>query len=168
MTSSGRRSRDRCGCSAGARVPRASARRRVARGGRGLLRGHGFACGPTAAASRLPTAARSAKPAPSPPACRGRHVWRAAAHGTCAQRLHALRSRDCGSGLGASGVRDGGVGRPTASRWTWESALPTPASPSLRRDSSGLASQMDLRPSGAGFSFPGGPPRLSQRTPHEP
>lgn len=165
MTSSGRRSRVRCGRSAEARVPRASARQRVVRGGRGLLRGHGFAYGPTAAVLRtralacgptaarlraggarvrasgsrfasaygralghraapvclrrrarpacsghLPLAPRSAKPSPSPPACRGRHVWRATAHGTCAQRLDALRSRGCGSGLGASGVRDGGVG----------------------------------------------------------
>lgn len=52
MTSSERRSCVRYGRSAGARVPRASARRRVARGGRGLLRGHGFACRPTAAGLR--------------------------------------------------------------------------------------------------------------------
>ena len=44
-----RRNHVRCGRSAGARVPRTSARPRVSRGGRGLLRGHGFACGPTAA-----------------------------------------------------------------------------------------------------------------------
>lgn len=46
-------SRVRCGRSAGALVPWASARRRVTRGGRGLLRGHGFAYGPTAGALRM-------------------------------------------------------------------------------------------------------------------
>jgi hypothetical protein len=58
------RRRVRCGRSAGACVPRASARSGVPRGGRGLLRGHGFACGPAAAVLRMralacgPTAAR--------------------------------------------------------------------------------------------------------------
>ena len=83
VTSSGRRSRVRYGRSAGARVPRASARQRVARGSRGLLRGHGFACGMVG--------------------------WKTDSE-----------SPDLGA------------------------ALPTPASPSLRRDSSGLASQTDL------------------------
>ena len=59
-----RRRRVRSGRSAGACVPRASARMGVARGGRWLLRGHVLACGPTAAVLRMralaygPSAAR--------------------------------------------------------------------------------------------------------------
>jgi hypothetical protein len=95
-----RRNRVRCGRSAGACVPRASARRGVARGGRGLLRGHVLACGPTAAVLRMralacgPTAARlrAAALAYAPPAAAARLP-------TAARSAAALRPSASGAAL---------------------------------------------------------------------
>ena len=96
-----RRSRVRCGRSAGACVPRASARRGVARGGRGLLRGHVLACGPAAAVLRMralacgPTAARlrAAALAYAPPAAAARLP-------TAARSAATLRPSPSGAALG--------------------------------------------------------------------
>jgi len=95
------RSRVRCGRSAGACVPRASARRGVARGGRGLLRGHVLACGPTTAVLRMrvlacgPTAARlrAAALAYAPPAAAARLP-------TAARSATTLRPSASGAALG--------------------------------------------------------------------
>lgn len=70
------RRRVRCGRSAGACVPRASARMQVPWDGRGLLRGHGFACGPAAAVLRM----------------------RALACGPATARLRAVGARERASG----------------------------------------------------------------------
>lgn len=127
----------RTAVASGAGVPpgracRRPARTGVSRGGRGLLRRHGFACGPVAAVLRMralscgPAAARLraggarerasgtalSQPAPSPPACRGSHVLRATPRVTPAHRLHALRSRVGGAGAHALVWRVGWWGRP--------------------------------------------------------
>lgn len=96
-----RRSRVRCGRSAGACVPRASARLGVAWGGRGLLRGHVLVCGPTAAVLRVralacgPTAARLrvAALAYAPPAAAARLP-------TAARSAATLRPSASGAALG--------------------------------------------------------------------